>query len=95
MYSQSASRLKDLKQMYYHPNSHDQAGFQRMMRRGLIYPGITGLRVDINRLGFLHLHHIWDFFEQEDADMSMDFSFDVKNMTAAQKRIYKRVQKRG
>lgn len=92
IYSQSASRLKDLKQMCYNVSNNEQAGFQRTMRRGFVYPGITGLRIDIERFGFAHLHQIWPFFEQEDADLSQDFSFDVKNMTTAQKRVYKRVQ---
>jgi len=94
IYSQSVSRLKDLNQMSYNVNADDQPGFQRAMRRGFVYPGITGLKISLNPHALPHFHQTELFFEPEEPEQDIDFSFsfDLKNMTGGQKRVYRRIQ---
>ena len=91
-YSQSASRLKNMKELVYDFEFFEQSGFQRAMRRGLVYPRITGLKMYMNEHYLADYYKLQSYFEAESSD-DEEYSFlDFKDMNKNQKRAYKMLQ---
>ena len=81
IYSRSVKRLKEMKRMTYSPTEDDEcAGLQRALRRGFVYPGITGLN--------LYLWKNQNLGDMIDEDLFLDF----EKMTPHEQNIYRRVK---
>jgi len=95
IYSQVASRNKNIKELVYELSEDEQAGFQRTMRRGgLKYSGITGLKFSLESSGFPDYEQMRPFFAAEtnnEEDLEETFS-DFKYMNEDEKNAYKIVQ---
>ena len=94
--SDSVSRLKEMKKITFHTNYSEQRGLQRAMRRGFVYPGITGLRIDLDGPQFTHFYRMEEFFAEEKEteriyEYEDDPSLSWENMSRYQKQIYRSV----
>ena len=94
IYSQSASRNKNLKELVYELSEGEQSGFQRAMKRGLVYPGITGLKFSLGSSGFPDYEQMGPFFGAETNNgEEVEYIFpEFKEMSEDEKCAYKRVQ---
>jgi len=97
LYSKSASRLKKINTVTCYLQLYEQAGLQRAMRRGVIYPGITGITVDLRSTTFPNYELMANFFRGEsihDANThgeSLEV-LDRGNMTTEEQLVYKITQ---
>ena len=80
IYSKTASRLKNLKEVTYCVQGTDNLGFQRATRKGNTFPGITGLDVSLSIEHSIN-HHQFD--PTKDYDLQ-----DFSTMTEDQKQFY-------
>jgi len=76
-YSQSVSRLQNVNRIGYSLGIGEEQSFQRAVRKGIIYPGITELQMCLSVLTFANYLQMTDYLKHEhsiDGDLGFDFN---------------------
>jgi len=86
-YNQSVSRLENLKMVHYSLGPNEQLGFQKIMKKGVKQPEISGLRVYLSANELPDFAQLQNFFLPDKNDSPID-AFDFDSMNPAQREAY-------
>jgi len=92
VYTQSISRLKEIKKVAYNCGIPEQNSFQRAMRRGVAFPGITKLSIPMVAELFENYNAMVPHFEVETESTTHVLDIDFENLTENQQHAYRIVQ---
>ena len=89
-YDQSLSRLKRMKNFMYSLGHNEIFCLQRTMRKGEVYPRISGLKMFFTADEVPDYQLLDPFFEAEDSQ-DLDESYDFENMNKVEQRFYHKI----
>jgi len=89
-YNRSISRLKEIEKMTLYIPSCNKTSFQRAMRRDIMCPGVTTLKIGLNALDFPDFHRLRPFFSRESKDQ-IYHPPNFGNLNKRQKRTLEKV----
>jgi len=90
-YNQSVSRLKKMKKVVYQIGSNEQPGFQRAMRRGFVYPQITGIKIFLSAEELPNYFRLEPYFDPETSH-DIDPHSEFEHLTGIEQQTYRMVQ---
>jgi len=88
-YSQSTLRLKKLKKFVFQLSDAEQAQFQKTMRKNRKYPGITGLKINLQGDSFPSYYERFEPMTRREESTEKDEPSEFDNMNPLQDKFFR------